>query len=467
MSIAAAFCDWAYSFKLEGAPQDVAADGRYRLLDVAGLCLAAAPTALGRAVHDGCEALAGGAVGSGGLKASTVIGFGTSLPPAYSAMINATLAHAMDFDDTHLPSLMHPSAPVASAALALAEMFGRSGADVLTALVVGNELACRLCMAAPGAFHSKGLHPTGVLSPPVVALIASQLMGLDRGQALNAMGIACSQGSGLLEAYQDGSWVKTLHPGWAAHGGISAAFLARAGFTGPATGLDGRFGLLRAMLDGPGTDLDTGTVVDGLGSRWESRSNFYKLYPFAQVLLPFAEMAMEIRRETGGADTVTEILAEIPARYIPVVCEPRAAKIAPHTNTHARASLAYAVAVALVRGSAGIDDYSDTAIFEPDVLRIAALVTHAQLDPVPAGDGFAGALTVKRADGSSRRLVQVSRKGHPGEVDTPGAVAAKFRDNAGRRLPPDAVEALFSKVITVDSQADMTALLALTSPVGA
>ncbi len=459
MNMATALRDWAYGFRLEDAPQDVVADGRYRILDVVGLCLAAVPTALGRSVHDGGVGLAGGGAGP-----STVIGFGTHLPPACAAMVNATLAHAMDFDDTHLPSLMHPSAPVASSALALAEMFGRSGTDVLTALVVGNEIACRLCMAAPGAFHGKGLHPTGVLSPPVVALIASRLMGLDEHQALNAMGIACSQGSGLLEAYQDGSWVKTLHPGWGAHGGIAAAFLARAGFTGPATGLDGRFGLLRAMLDGPGTELDTQAVTGDLGSRWESRSNFYKLYPNAQVLLPFVEMVMEIRREICGIEGVTAIRVEIPARFIPVVCEPRAAKIAPRTNTHARASLAYAVAVALVRGSAGIDDYSDEAIFDPEVLRIAALVSHAALDPVPHGDGFSGALTITLADGSSHRLEQVSRKGHPEEPDTPAAVEAKFRNNAGRLLSEHRIEAVLLKTLSIESQSGIDSLTALTVP---
>lgn len=462
MSIAATLRDWAFGFELSDAPRDVVDDGRYRLLDVVGLCLAAAPSALGQAVHQGGSALAGGGTGP-----STVIGFGTALPPACAAMVNATLAHALDFDDTHLPSLMHPSAPMAATALALSEMVECSGSDVLTAVIMGNELACRLCMAAPGAFHGKGLHPTGVLAPPVVALVAARLMGLDRDQALNAMGIACSQGSGLLEAYQDGSWVKTLHPGWAAHGGIAAAFLAQAGFTGPSTGLDGRFGLLRALLDGPGTPIDIDAVVGGLGTRWESRSNFYKLYPNAQVLLPFVDMALALREEGGGPRAVTGIRVEIAARYIPVVCEPRDAKIAPRTNTHARASLAYAVAVALVRGSAGIDDYSDAAIRDPEVLRVAALVEHAPLDPVPDGDGFAGALTVTRADGASKRLVQVSRRGHPGEAGTPAAVAAKFRDNAGRRLTPAAIDPLFSTVMAIDSLADIAPLMARMGPPGA
>jgi 2-methylcitrate dehydratase PrpD len=462
MHISTILRDWAYGFELAAVPAPVVADARMRLLDILGLCIAAAPTPLGRAVRDGGAALAGGSAGP-----SSVIGDGSQMPPAYAAMVNATLAHAMDFDDTHLPSLMHPSAPMASTALALAQDLGSSGADVLSAITIGNEIACRLCMVAPGAFHGKGLHPTGVLSPPVVALIAAKMMGLDGDRALNAMGIACSLGSGLLEAYQDGSWVKTLHPGWGAHGGIAAAYLARAGFTGPASGLDGRFGLLRAMLDGPGTELDTGSVTDRLGTHWDSQSNFYKLYPNAQVLLPFVDMAREIRKASGGSKALAGIRVEIAPRYIPVVCEPRDAKIAPRTNTHARASLAYAVAVALVRGSAGIDDYSDDAIADPEVLRVAALVEHAPLDPVPPGKGFAGALTVAWADGTSKRLVQVSRRGHPQEPDTPDSVAAKFRDNAGRVLPPQTVEKLYAAAMAVDTHSDIAPLMALTVPVGA
>jgi 2-methylcitrate dehydratase PrpD len=454
--MAATLTDWVRDFDEAQAPADILADGRTRLLDVIGLCLAAAPTPLGRSIHAGIADLYGSGCGS------NVIGYGTDCPAHLAAMVNGTLAHAMDFDDTHLPSLMHPSAPIAAAALALAERHRRTGHEVLMALIAGNEAACRLAMAVPGGFHAKGLHPTGILSAPVVAMVAARLMGLDRDKSINAVGIACSQASGLLESYKDGTWVKTLHPGWSAHAGIVAAHLAKAGFTGPSSGLDGRFGLLRAMLDGPATVLDEAAVTGDLGTIWQSRTNFYKLYPCAQVILPFIELALQMRPSLPDPASLTRISIEIPAYCIPVVCEPRQEKIAPRTNTQARASVAYAVAVALARGRVGVDAYSDSAIFETDVLDIARLVEHAPFDTVPDGEGFAGAITVEWQGGSSGRRVRVSRSGHPEEADTRRAVTQKFLDLAGPLLGPDRAESLVDAVNAIEKHSEIRGLIAQT-----
>jgi 2-methylcitrate dehydratase PrpD len=453
--MAATLVDWVRGFEVAHAPPDILADGRLRVLDVLGLCLAAADTPLGRSIHAGATDL-----GEGG--ASTLIGFADQAPAHLAAMVNGTLGHAMDFDDTHLPSLMHPSAPIVAAALALAEKHAKGGADVLAAVIAGNEAACRLAMAAPGAFHAKGLHPTGILAAPVVAMVAARLMGLDRDQSIHAVGIACSQASGLLESYKDGTWVKTLHPGWSAHGGIVAAHLAKAGFTGPASGLDGRFGLLRAMLDGPGTVLDEAAVTGGLGAAWQSRTNFYKLYPCAQVILPFIELALEIRPDMPDPASLTRIRVEIPARYIPVVCEPRPEKVAPRTNTQARASVAYAVAAALAHGRVGVEAYTDDAIHDPAVLAIAGLVEHGPLDPVPAGEGFAGALTVDWAGGGSARRASVSRGGHPAEADTPRAVERKFLDLATPALGAATARRLMEAVGAIEALPSVASVMAMT-----
>lgn len=459
MALAVELCDWIFDLDLESVPADVVADGRRRILDVVGLALATTRTPLGRAVREGGIALSGGAQSSGGAR---VVGFADRLPPANAAMINATLAHGMDFDDTHLATLVHPSAPIVSTALAIGEAFRISGREVLTAVIAGDEVSCRLGMAAPGAFHAKGLHPTSVLCTPVSALIAARLLELDRTTAVNAVGIACSQSSGLLESFQDGTWVKTLHPGWAAHAGIAAALLARAGFTGPATGLDGRFGLLRALLDGPSTRPDLAALRDGLGEHWENRSNFFKLYPCAHVILPFVEMALELREGGYTPANIARIDIEIGERYIPVVCEPREAKISPRTNTHARASLAYAVAAALVHGSLDVHSYSDAAIHDPAVKSFAARIFHRPLtvEPTgePTGEGFPGVLTATLRDGSETRLARVSRSGHPLDPGTPAAVAAKFNTNALTAITPAAADEIARTIGTIETVATIDRL---------
>ncbi len=447
MFLASDLRDWVYDFDLESAPSDILEDGRRRVLDFIGLNFAACATPLGRSVHDGAVTLSGGQVSGPGAR---VIGFGTILPPANAALVNATLAHAMDFDDTHLATLVHPSAPVIATAFAIGERVGASGRDVLAMTIAGNEISCRLGMAAPGAFHAKGLHPTSVLCTPVAALIAARMLGLDRDGALHAMGIACSQSSGILESYQDGTWVKTLHPGWAAHSGIAAACLAQAGFTGPASGLDGRFGVLRALLDGPSGTPDIAAVTRGLGEAWETRTNFYKLYPCAQVILPFVEMALDARREGLDPDSIRAIKVEIGARYIPVVCEPRETKIAPVTNTQARASIAYAVAAALVHGALDVSHYTQEAIQDPAVRALAARIFHAPLSTDTSEPGFPGAMTIETGEGESRRRLHVSNSGHPNDPGTPQAVMAKFEANSAAVLKPEAFQRVGTMVSTIE-----------------
>lgn len=454
MALAETLRDFIHRCTLDGLPADIAADGKRRLLDTVGLALAAADAPLGRAVLNGARAMGGG-------SGARALGSGAVLAPADAALVNGTLAHAMDFDDTHLPSLVHPSAPVIAAALAAGEAADASGADVLAAVIAGNEAACRLGMAAPGAFHKTGLHPTGVLCAPVAALVAARLFGLSADAALHAAGIACSQASGILESYADGTWVKTLHPGWAAHAGIAAARLAGAGFTGPASGLDGRFGLLRSMLDGPDTVLDLDAVAGGLGDRWESRANFYKIHPCAQVILPVADLALAWRAEGLDPASIDAIALAVPARVIPVVCEPRDAKIAPRTGTHARASLAWCTARALLHGDLGIDAFGEAAAADPAVRALAAKATHGPLDPEPDGAGFAGALTLTFTDGRSERRTALSRRGHPQEADTPAAIDAKFTDCAGRALAPDRVTRLAAAIAGVEALPRIADLVSL------
>lgn len=456
MTLAADLRDWLYGFDLASVPVDIVEDGRRRLLDFIGLNFAAHGTPLGRSVHDGALAMSCGETQGPGAR---VIGFGTKLPPMSAALVNATLAHAMDFDDTHLATLVHPSAPVIATAFAIGERVGASGRDVLAMTIAGNEISCRLGMAAPGAFHARGLHPTSVLCTPVAALIAARMLGLDRKSALHAIGIACSQSSGILESYQDGTWVKTLHPGWAAHSGIAAAYLAQAGFTGPASGLDGRFGLLRAFLDGPSGSPDIAAVTCDLGEAWETRTNFYKLYPCAQVILPFVEMALEVHREGLEPDAIRTISVEIGERYIPVVCEPRETKIAPVTNTQARASIAYAVAAALVHGALDVTHYTQEAIQNPAVRALAARIFHAPLPTDPTVQGFPGAMTIELEAGGKRRLFHVSNSGHPNDPGTPQAVIAKFKANSAEVLGPARIENICSMVASVENIPSMNSLL--------
>jgi 2-methylcitrate dehydratase PrpD len=232
---------WATSLTVDDVPPDVLEHAKLHALDVLGCGLAA---------H--AEGLAGEGRATmaelGGEPQSTVIGAGARMPAANAAFANAMLCHGLDFDDTHSESVSHVSAVVTPAALAAGERAGVGGADVLAAIVAGNEVTCRIGMAAPGAFHARGFHPTAICGIFGGVAAASRLAGMDGDTTTRALGIAGSFASGLFAYLEDGTPTKPMHPAWAAHGALLAARLAAHGAAGPQSVLEGKFGLYHAFL---------------------------------------------------------------------------------------------------------------------------------------------------------------------------------------------------------------------------
>lgn len=241
MTLAERLASFAAGLTFDAVPAAVVESVRLRVLDVLGIALAASREGWAPSVLATVEA----ATGRGD---STVIGSKLTTAAPFAILANGTLAHGLDFDDTHARSITHASAVIVPTVLALGEAHGLDGRRVVTAAVAGYEAIARLGMAAPGAFHARGWHATGVCGTLAAALVAGRCLGLDAGRLVAALGVAGSFASGLLEFLEDGSWVKRLHPGWAGHAGAMAAALARGGFTGPATVLEGRFGLYRSFV---------------------------------------------------------------------------------------------------------------------------------------------------------------------------------------------------------------------------
>ncbi|NLT53266.1 MAG: MmgE/PrpD family protein, partial [Actinomycetales bacterium] len=265
----------AEDVRRDGLPAELREDVSRRVLDVLGNSLGA----LGQPAGKSVAALV---TGWGGTPEATAIGTGLRLPAPSAALLNGTLAHSLDFDDTHLPSVLHPSSSVVPAALAAGEAAGATGAQVLDAAGVGIEVAVRLGMGGydeelgNSEFFERGLHATSITGTVGAAVAAAMLSGLDADGIAHAAGIACSMGAGLLEANRTGGTVKRIHCGWAAHAGVTAAQMARHGLTGPPTVIEGRFGFLYAHC---GERSDADAVVDRLGEHWELPGIFFKPYP--------------------------------------------------------------------------------------------------------------------------------------------------------------------------------------------
>lgn len=430
---------------------EVIADAKLRLLDTLGLILGAAETPIGQAVRAAALQM-----GSG--EDARSLGTGDRLPVGQATLIDGTLAHAADFDDTHDLSVVHPSAAIVPMALALGQSRQLTGLQILHAIAIGNEINCRIGSAAPGGFHSHGFHPTSVVGTLAVAITATILMGGSARQAVHAAGIAGSQAAGLMEAFADGTWSKTLHPGWACHAGLAAAALAIAGFTGPASILEGRFGLYHSHVQDAGYPFDLDTVVGELGARWAMLDCSFKPYPCAHAIHPFVDAALVVRQQAGAKiEQIVGIRASVGAKYQPLICEPMDAKLHPLTPTHARASLPYAVCVALSRGALGPADYAEDVIDDAGVRALASLFAY-QTDQTPAGSGFRGVLDVTLSDGEVLRHVEPVNRGSRTNPMPSSEMIAKFRLGAARH-ERGRQNAIIEAIDTLDSASSITGLV--------
>jgi 2-methylcitrate dehydratase PrpD len=449
MTLAERLTGFAARLEFDDIPTDVVASVRLRTLDILGIALASSTSDLAPSVL--------GAVNGWGSGACSVVGSSLTAPPPLAALANGALAHGLDFDDTHAVSITHASSVILPTVLALGEAGGHSGRSVVTAAVAGYEAMTRVGMAAPGEFHARGWHATAVCGTFGATIAAGRLEGLDRGRLTAALGIAGSFASGVNEHLEDGSWVKRVHPGWAAHSGIVASGLARGGFSGPATIFEGRFGLYRTFLR---AEPDR-SPFDTLGKEWETLRVGFKPYPCCHYNHAYLDCALALRREHRiEPDAIEGIECLVPAGEVPIVCEPRESKRRPRTPYDAQFSLAYSVAAALVDGRVGLDTYAKDRISDERTLALAARVQHT-VDPASRfPDGFPGWVRLRLRDGRLVEAREPDGRGGAARPLEPGAIVAKFRDNARRALPADRVAALEKVALSIDSLDTVGTLLA-------
>ena len=454
-SLSARAAAWIVALRYRDLPADVAESTRLRVLDSLGLMLLAGTGAFGPRVRASVRALGGGDV-------CTIVGAKERATAPLAALANGAMAEALQFDDTHNATIIHATSPNVAAALAAGELARASGVDFLAAVAGGTELTCRIGLVAPGQFHPRGLHPTGIIGTLGATYAAARLSGLSARDATTAIGHAGSFASGLLACWEDGTDTQFLHPGWAAHSALAAVAFAQAGLSGPARVFEGRFGLFRSHVQDGDYKPDFERMTDGLGSEWESRNMSFKPYPAAHVIHPFLDAILYLHREEQlRADQVSAITVHIAAYMIPVVCEPVAEKVAPLTPAHGRVSLQYSLAEALYHGRLGGDAYAEATIRDPAILALARKIRF-EVDPdAPGTERYKGWVTVETADGRRLERVEDHNWGSRERPMTADDVRAKFRDNAGKAMPPDRVAAIIDAVERLPDYADINEFTAL------
>jgi 2-methylcitrate dehydratase PrpD len=394
-----------------------------------------------------------------------VLGTGDSLGITGAPFVNAAASQALEYDDTHIESIVHMSSPSVAAALALAETRPVTGKDLIAAIAIGNEVSCRIGSVAPGQVHKRGFHPTGLFAPFGVAYLAGKLLGLDPGTMASAAGVTGSFASGLLECWVDGTQSKFLHSGWAAQSGISAALLAGSGVAGPPGILEGRYGLFESHLQGPDAAKDYGRVRDGLGSTWESRKSSFKPFPAAHVLHPYIDAILRLKRRHGiDVSEVNQIMCPVAAFVVPIVCEPVEEKQAPATGAHGRVCLQYTLAEALYFGELGRGAYQDSSIRNPEIQSLARRVRY-RVDPEYPGPGrFKGGVRITLNDGSAVEEVEEYNRGSAENPMSDAELRAKFDDNASGLLAEVERSRLVDAALHLEDLDDASALVRLAIP---
>jgi 2-methylcitrate dehydratase PrpD len=434
-------------------PAEVRRRATHHLLDAVGIAFASSRM-------DFAHRMLTATRGLGGEGEVPVIGMPARLSPRDAAMVNGLLVHGLDFDDTHLGGVIHPTASVFPAVLSAALMTGASGAEMLTAFVAGVEAATRIGAVAKGAFHKVGFHPTGMVGVFGCALAAGRLMGLTERELVHAQGIALSLASGSLEFLEDGAWTKRLHPGWAAQAGITAAALARQGYVGATNPYSGRFGLYKAYLGPLSEGCAIALATEGLGRVWEIARTSVKPYPACHFTHACVDAALALRAEGVRPVDIAGIEALLPAGVMGVVCEPEANKKRPANGYDAQFSIPFLVAAALVRGRLTLAEVEGEALTDPAILELAQKVSSRPDPDSPFPRAYSGEVLVRLNSGATLRHREEINRGAPDRPLSDADIVEKFRGNAALALSASAAERVEAAVLGLDSAPDARALAA-------
>jgi 2-methylcitrate dehydratase PrpD len=419
--------------------------------------------ALGGSGAPGIATLAGLVRRWGGAPESTVWVLGGRFPAPQAALVNAAMGHALDFDDTFdRAGNIHPGIATLAASLAAAELDEHiSGRDVLLAVTLGLDVACRLALAAT---VDRGWHRTAAIGIFGAVAAAGHILKLNVEQMRHAFGIAYSQAAGNRQCIVDGALTKRLQAGQAASSGVLAALLARDGFTGAQEVFAGRYGFF-PMYQPEGYNLEA--ITDNLGTAFRGEELSFKPYPCGRGLHAVLDAALtlydtlDLATAAAGAD-IADVLVTMDAATYAEQFAPGTTKRRPTQVVEAQFSIPFLVAAALAYGRVGIGEVAGV-----DNVQVLALAARIQGTASPEAPKGWASLTVRRTDGRQAARETTTPSGSPAHPLSTAQLEAKFRDcaaHAVRPLSESVVTQLMAGVQHLDELPAITALLQLLQP---
>ena len=341
--------------------------------------------AVGAAKHESAEAALGGVRMLQPAPQSSVLGRTDKVDMASAALVNGITSHTFDFDDTHLKTIIHPAGPVASAVLALAEVTGASGRQLIDALVLGIDVACRIGNCIYPDHYDRGWHITGSTGSVGAAAACARLMGLDEKHTAWALGIAASQPVGMREQF--GSMTKPFHPGGAARAGLTSALLAKHGYTASPKALEAPRGYIQTVS----LKRDWNEITGELGKRFEISFNTYKPFACGIVIHPTIDAATQLRDKGVKAEDVERVELRVHSLVLELT-----GKKEPQDGLQAKFSVYHGFAAGLIFGRAGETEYDDHIVTRDDMVALRRKVVATVDDSI---DEAAADVTAIMKDG--------------------------------------------------------------------
>ena len=439
MSETKALASWVVESQLEDIPDDVRREALRAIVNYTGCALGGSPDP---AVNIAMCAFAP----FFGPPAARILGRAERVDPLHASLMNGISSHVYDYDDTTPKNYIHPSSPVASALFAYASANKVSGRDFVHAFILGFEAESRIGNSVYPAHYDVGWHITGTAGVFGAAVAIGKLIGLSEQQMIWAIGLAATQAAGLREMF--GSMAKSLHPGRAAQNGYSSALLAQAGFTSGVHGLEGPRGFAAVQA----AKYDLSKITAGLGVEFDLRANTYKPFPCGIVNHPAIDGAIQIHNENKPAP---ESIRAVRLRVAPLVLD-----LCNQQNItrglQGKFSVYHGAAIGLVRGKAGIREYTDEAVNDPAIKRVRESAT-AVGDPSLTEDQ--ANIEVELVSGEKiGRFVEQSL-GNIHRPLTDRQLDDKFRDQAVMALPAEQVERVIQLCWRIDQLADVGELV--------
>jgi 2-methylcitrate dehydratase PrpD len=403
--------------------------------------------AVGGSRHETLDAAIAALAPFSGSPQASVLGRLERMDILHASLMNGISSHVFDFDDTHLKTVIHPAGPVVSALLALSEFRPVSGRDFLAAMVLGIEVECRIGNAVYPAHYDRGWHITGTAGVFGSASASGRILGLSEQQMVWALGLAATQPVGLREMF--GSMTKAFHPGRAAQNGLTAALLASRNFTSSEVGLEGKSGWANVLS----TTRNYKEITENYGKTYEILLNTYKPFACGVVIHPAIDACIQLGREHA---LTADQIARIDLRVHPLVIELTGRKT-PQTGLESKFSVYFAAALAIVKGSAGMRDFSDENARNPLIAGLRDRVT-ATIDPAMKEDQVRAAITLK--DGRTLEKFVEHVVGSLERPMTDADLEAKFLGLADGVLPSAQARALMDLCWRVDTLSSVAQIAA-------